>query len=368
MSAQFVQLSPGDPAPWFRARTASNPRYAFDSAAGRWIVLWFAGSAALPQHEAVMAEAARRRALFDDVRLAFFGVTIDAGDELRLADSLPGIRWFFDLDHAISRAYGAAAAEGGAEPRVGYLPHLVLLDPQLRVHAKAPATDAAAFFRLLETLPTPGDHAGVPLFAPVLVVPRVFEPAFCRRLIEHYDANGGRDSGFMREVDGKTVAVLDHGFKRRADCDIADADLIEAARRRIRRRLVPEIRKAFNFEATRMERHIVACYDGAAGGFFRPHRDNTTGGTAHRRFAVTVNLNAEDYEGGDLVFPEFGPRRYRAPTGGAVVFGCSLLHGVEPVTRGRRYAYLPFLYDEAAAREREAANDRLDESVARYQA
>ena len=37
-----------------------------------------------------------------------------------------------------------------------------------------------------------------------------------------------------------------------------------------------------------------------------------------------------------------------------MVFSCSLLHQAMPVTRGRRYAFLPFLYDEAAARVREA--------------
>lgn len=37
-----------------------------------------------------------------------------------------------------------------------------------------------------------------------------------------------------------------------------------------------------------------------------------------------------------------------------MVFSCSLLHTVTPVTRGSRYAFLPFLYDEAAAKIREA--------------
>jgi len=37
-----------------------------------------------------------------------------------------------------------------------------------------------------------------------------------------------------------------------------------------------------------------------------------------------------------------------------VVFSCSLLHEARPVTAGRRYALLPFLYDDAAARVREA--------------
>jgi predicted 2-oxoglutarate/Fe(II)-dependent dioxygenase YbiX len=126
------------------------------------------------------------------------------------------------------------------------------------------------------------------------------------------------------------------------------------------------IERAFMWRPTRMERYLIARYDAEGGGFFRPHRDNTTNGTAHRRFAVTINLNAEDYEGGDLRFPEFGSRTYRAPTGGAVVFACALLHEATPVTRGERYAFLPFLYDDAAAKVREANHKYLDESIAPY--
>jgi len=120
------------------------------------------------------------------------------------------------------------------------------------------------------------------------------------------------------------------------------------------------IRRAYQYEPTRIERHIVARYDAEEGGFFKPHRDNTTKGTAHRRFAVTLNLNAEEYEGGDLRLPEFGPQAYRAPTGGALVFSCSLLHEALPVTKGRRYAYLPFLYGERDAKLRERNERFLD--------
>jgi hypothetical protein len=49
-----------------------------------------------------------------------------------------------------------------------------------------------------------------------------------------------------------------------------------------------------------------------------------------------------------LRFREYGPVLYDAPVGGAVVFSCSLLHEAIPVTSGRRFMFLPFLYDEAA--------------------
>ena len=118
-------------------------------------------------------------------------------------------------------------------------------------------------------------------------------------------------------------------------------------------RLGPAMARAFLWRPSRIERYIVAHYGAEDGGFFARHRDNTTPATAHRRFAVTINLN-DAFEGGELRFPEFGPRTYRPPLGGATVFNCSLLHEATPVTRGERYATLPFLYDEEGAKIRAA--------------
>ncbi len=376
------RLAPGDAAPWFTAATSANPRYVFSSVAGRYVVLCFLGSAARPEAQAALRAVAEHRALFDDARVALFGVSLDPEDRRqgRLRDAVPGIRHFWDFDGVVSRLYGAllpppappapvADSIDGDRGRAAavFRPFWLVLDPMLRVLARLPLAESAAAMRLLAALPPPEHHAGVAgMPAPVLVLPRVFEPEFCRRLIGLYERQGGQPSGFMREVDGRTVAVFDHGHKRRADHVIGDEAVRAAARERIVRRLVPEIEKAFQFRATRMERYIVACYDAAEGGHFAAHRDNTTKGTAHRKFAVTLNLNAEDYEGGDLRFPEFGARSYRAPTGGAVVFSCSLLHEAQPVTRGRRYVFLPFLYDEAAAKLREANNAFLGAGVGGY--
>ena len=364
----------GEPAPWFVARTTSNPRFMFHTTAGRYTALCFAGAAEHPLAAAALAEVTRRRALFDDVKASFFGISIDPADEAqgRVGDSLPGLRWFWDHDLAVSRLYGAAPpgapeqASTAAQGRVTYRPFWLVLDPQLRSVFSAPITQTRAVLDFIAAAPDVADHAGAPLHAPVLILPRVFEPQLCRRLIDAYETAGGQESGFMRDVDGKTRLILDSAHKRRSDHDLTDPVLRQAAAGRIHGRLIPEVAKVFQFQATRMERYLVGCYDAAEGGHFRAHRDNTTAGTAHRRFAVTINLNAEDYEGGDLSFPEFGPRRYRAPTGGAVVFSCSLLHMVDPVTAGRRFAFLPFLYDEAAARGREARNAELGEGLSPY--
>ena len=131
--------------------------------------------------------------------------------------------------------------------------------------------------------------------------------------------------------------------------------------------MLPEVLKAYQYKATRMERYIVSCYSAEDGGHFVAHRDNTTKGTAHRRFAVSVNLNA-DFDGGELSFPEYGPKGFKPGPGCAVVFSCSLLHAVSKVTRGRRYAFLPFLYDDEAATLREANDEFLGESGGGYKA
>jgi len=146
--------------------------------------------------------------------------------------------------------------------------------------------------------------------------------------------------------------VMDEAKKRR-DIWIYDPELQGELRQAMEARLFPMIARAFQFEPSHVERYLVSRYDAEEGGVFRPHRDNTTRGTAHRKFACTINLN-DDFVGGDLSFPEFGPATWRAPVGGAVVFSCSLLHEVRPMVTGRRYAFLPFFYDAEGAAVLEA--------------
>lgn len=85
------------------------------------------------------------------------------------------------------------------------------------------------------------------------------------------------------------------------------------------------------------------------GDYFRRHRDNQTPATAGRRFALTLTLNSEEHEGGELIFPEYGDYRYKPATGAAVLFSCSLLHEALPVTAGQRFALLSFLRDASDA-------------------
>ncbi len=61
--------------------------------------------------------------------------------------------------------------------------------------------------------------------------------------------------------------------------------------------------------------------------------------------------------------PEYGRQLYAPPRGGAIVFSCSLLHKATAVTREKRYAYVPFLYDEAGERIRKENARFVDEDA-----
>ena len=371
MAAPYVSLQPGDPAPWFYQSSTSNARYAFDSVGGRYVVLCFLGSAADAQAQAALAAITAARQQFDDVRACFFGVTMDPTDRSdgRLAESMPGIRFLWDFDRKVSALYGSTPRDtpGDAAGKIAVRRFFLVLDPMLRVMSAFPLDQGAALVAYLTALPGPDRHVGFEVPAPILILPRVFEPEFCGRLIAAYDAAGGTQSGFMREEGGKTVEKRDLAFKSRRDYFVEDAETTRHIQARIIRRVAPEIAKVYCVNCTRMERYLVGRYAAEEGGHFRPHRDNTTKGTAHRRFAVSINLNG-DFDGGELSFPEFGPRSYKAPPGAALIFPGALLHAVSPVTRGRRYAFLPFVYDEAAAKIREKNARFIEGDASGYRA
>jgi predicted 2-oxoglutarate/Fe(II)-dependent dioxygenase YbiX/peroxiredoxin len=344
-----MPLTPGDAAPWFKAPTPSNPEYHFDTVAGRYVLLVFLPLEDGPRGAALKALAAHQ-GLFDDVRASAFVVVRDAQTAATARD-IRGLRWFLDADGAVSRLYGALTQDGREQF------FWLALDPTLRVLGVKPIGEAEAIFRYLADLPPPEAHAGIAPAAPVLVAPRLFEPELCRELMALHEAQGSEFTGVMRDRGEVTVAVMDE-LKKRRDLVIDDAQLQDAIRERLERRLFPLIARAFAFEVTRIERYLVSCYDAADGGVFHAHRDNTTFQTAHRKFACSINLNT-DFEGGDLRFPEFGPQSYRPPVGGAVVFSCGLLHEAQRVTQGRRYAFLPFFTDEAGAAARAAYDARV---------
>ncbi|MFQ5974194.1 MAG: 2OG-Fe(II) oxygenase [Alphaproteobacteria bacterium] len=180
--------------------------------------------------------------------------------------------------------------------------------------------------------------------APALAIPNLIDPEHCRRLIAFWEG-GSKIENLVMSKTGKISATPK--LKSRADVAVPvgsyESDELVGI---MCRRLLPEISKAFNFEVTRFEPFKVGCYDAADRGFFGPHRDNARDITKHRRYALTLNLNTGEYEGGFLRLPEYGPHLYAPPVGAGIVFSCSLLHLATPVTKGRRFVLVGFFWGE----------------------
>lgn len=345
-----MPLTLGEPAPWFRAATPSIPEFTFESVAGRFILLAFLQDE--PEGRRLMLQTlADHRSLFDDARISAFVIARDPAAIAGAAD-MRGLRWIADPGGAITRQFDLPADSD--LPAHAWL----MLDPALRVFSWAALADTERLFRRLPALPAPADHAGVPLHAPVLVAPRIFEPALCERLIALHAGGDAAFTGVMRDAGDRTAYVMDE-LKKRRDLLITDPALQAEIRERLEKRLFPHMELGLGYKATRIERYLVSCYAADDGGVFHAHRDNTTHATAHRAFACSLNLN-DDFEGGDLRFPEFGPTLYRPPVGGAVVFSCALLHEATRVAAGRRYAFLPFFYDDAGEAVLQAYHARTE--------
>ncbi len=244
-------------------------------------------------------------------------------------------RLLVDPDRNLARATGLEA--GG----------LAVFDADFRligIHAGANFTPALEDCSRVFRRTGPGVIRRV---APVLMIPDVIDPELRRALIAYWDSGDKMIDAVTRDT-GRIVTS--GGAKKRADVEIHDPALEERVRGRIRARVMPEMLKAFNFTVAQYQRCQIGCYDSAEGGRFARHRDNRTRHSAHRQFAISVNLNTGDYEGGQLAFPEFGRQLYEPEMGGAVVFSCSVLHEALPVVSGRRFGLFSFFFDAEAAR------------------
>lgn len=356
----MVSLTVGDPVPWFRLPSTSNANYNFDTVGGYRIILFFFGSTQIQPSAQAIRDFCAMQAELAALEVPFFGVSVDPNDQF-LADQISHptyCKFLWDFEQTVSQQYGVCTPASGTTNGITYSPTTFVLDPTLRVLKVFPLeqvdTYAAEILNYVRQFPPLAPPSAATRQAPVLMIPRVLEPELCQALVRLFETESVRDSGFMRDVDGKTVEILDPSFKKRQDVNLAETPWLDTINQTIIRRVKPEIEKVFQFSISRFERHIVARYDAANQGFFNRHRDNTTKGTAHRRFAMSLNLNTGEYEGGCLRFPEYGSQLYRPDTGEAVIFSCSLLHEATPVTQGQRFALLSFFYgdEDALVRER----------------
>ncbi len=288
-----------------------------------------------PASPALLAEAEARGAVV---------VTVSAGKPDGALRKEGPVR-LFDPDRKVFAGLGLP--EGG----------VALISPRGRLAFAAAGDALGAAVAALPEAPAeaPLRRSG----APVLLVPDVLEPDFVARLRAYWDAGEKAED---RVASAAGAQGMQPSIKRRADVMLADRALYEAFHRRVERRVVPEMWRAFRFRAASFEVPRIGCYDAANVGAFGAHRDNRTPFTAHRRFAMSLNLNTGEYSGGQVRFAEFGPDLYEPEAGSAVVFCCDLLHEAMPVTQGRRFAVFTFFTDaegaQAEARARQEAMAR----------
>ncbi len=220
-----------------------------------------------------------------------------------------------------------------------------LLDPNQRVLAvigrDGPADHAA---QALEALRRWAAEAVEPTLitrgAPALILPRIFEPDLCRELIEAWHTRERREGGMSTGREN----VYRPDSKKTLEHQVDDPALAQRISLTLARRVAPELRKCFGYASPfRLEGAIVMRYTAERQDFFGLHRDDLRQ-SDRRRFALSLNLN-EGYEGGELVFPEYGPHGYRPPAGGGAIFSCALLHEARPVTRGERFVMTSFFCD-----------------------
>ncbi|MGZ3377842.1 MAG: 2OG-Fe(II) oxygenase [Phenylobacterium sp.] len=344
-SPVYRRLLPGDRFPDLQQVCGDHDKFAFVTLAGRYQLFGFFLSADDPEIRQALEAVSARRDLFDDRHASFFGVSVMPRDRdvHALVNAEPGVRIVWDFDRQMSDACGATPLNAVSDGVSAVARKWILLDPSMHVLRVWPMRDTPVedVIAAVEALPTPDLFGGLTRPAPVLVLPNVLEPELCARLVALHEGEGGRDIGFF--AGGKKV--FDRGFKSRSDVSITDPALIEILKERLGRRVLPEIEKLFFMRANYVERHLIGGYSAKDGGHFMPHVDNGAPSSAHRRFAVSINLN-DGFEGGEVVFPEYNMAGYKAPAGWAVVFPAAILHAVRRVTAGVRYAYLPFVFDE----------------------
>lgn len=325
-------IEPGERAPDFAAARGDDGGHRdrfYGSAGGTAMALVLAGDRPAEILAAVIDEL--RHDLPSDVALDV--VTPDPAG----AQATGG---FHDVEGRIHGAYGVTPDGAGAVTVLDANLRVVAVHPLDHLDAVVASVADTAWVRQHEQ-----DDAIMRQHAPVLLVRDALVGDLCRRVVAAWESGDTVETGVEATAEGGRREVGDTQRKRRRDLTVTDADLLRTLTDHIGRRIMPELTRAFAYQATRFEGFKIGCYDEDSHGFFAPHRDNLSPATAHRRFALTLNLN-EDYEGGELRFPEYGHQRYRPAPGEALVFSGSLLHEVLPVTRGRRFVLLSFLFNE----------------------
>jgi peroxiredoxin len=335
-------LSAGDIAPQCKLLAAEGRTVDIraDDIAGNPIVLIFCARFSEAAAAALAGIVAARQS-FSDAGAKLFAVTLDDAKAAR-SSKVP-FPVLLDSDGTVFRAFGADTSE---------LPTTLVLRPNGHVMAilkSPPSVQSSEALACVTQLAAERRAVLMTHHPPVLLIPDVLSADDCRDLVTIFRTRGQTfvppGPGIDYIGTDYKMRIPEYGRADRIDHWIVDKSTETLLHHRIEHRLLPEIAKAFQYRITRWERLRIGCYQGERGGELHGHRDNVEP-TPYRRFAMSINLNVDEFAGGELRFPEFGDQRYRPANGTAIVFSSSLLHEALHVTSGVRLVLLAFLFGD----------------------
>lgn len=352
--APYVRpLFHGAPLPAFDVKDENGRplRLSDDYLCGKPLLLVLLNTEDEARIRAVLGAVAARKQALDDADVAVIGFSANSNArQNRAHQHASDFHWPLPAD-----ATGQIYAGLGVHKGRGIGDRLIWVTPLRQIHTWF--DDSDNLNDTLDTLmsQTTASPAGdMPLHPPVLLIPDVLSPSECHQLIESVESGAPLTVSPPKpgEIAGDyQIPVYDYNRQDRVDHIIKDQTTQQFLDERIFQRVVPIVKKAFAFDITRREDLHVARYEGAREGSVVGHRDNVTAATAHRKFALSLNLN-DDYDGGDVVFKEYNQAGYKSGTGAALIFSSALLHEVRETTRGVRYTLISHFFNDQAGQPR----------------
>lgn len=144
--------------------------------------------------------------------------------------------------------------------------------------------------------------------------------------------------------DGQIGNRINMEKKRRKDFFVKEPKLLRYIDNAIFDNMYHNITANFG-EIKYRETWKIGKYYGDNEGFYSPHTD-TAGDTNYRTMSMICSMSdPEDYEGGELCFDDLNIC-YKFKKGQIVLFDSSLMHHVNPVTKGLRVVIIGFMFND----------------------
>lgn len=142
---------------------------------------------------------------------------------------------------------------------------------------------------------------------------------------------------------GQVGARVNLKQKIRKDLFLKDPSTLGTVDNVIYDSLYTKVQEDFGVDIKYREPWKIGYYNSEDGGFYNLHTDDARE-TKYRSISMVCALSdPDDYEGGVLHFPDL-KREFKLKKGSIIVFDSFLMHGVTPVTNGKRFVMIGFFF------------------------